>query len=129
MSNDPRTRNEEKQTTPETIAPAKVSLRKFNRMAKRTYRQWLDARRLRTWCIKIPEAISEGEEKEYKFQEQQEAASAEAERWEKKIGAERQQKVQEKYQRLKHEREPQQKKTRTKTSEEEKKYRMMMTTL
>ena len=58
--------------------------------------------------LNIPKAIPKGEEKAYKFQEQQEAAAAEAERWEKKKSEERQQKLQEKYQRLKLDREQQQ---------------------
>ena len=108
MSNDPRMIKKEKKITPVTIAPAKVSLKRFNKKAKCQYRQWLEARKLRTWCIKIPEVISEGGEKEYIFCEQQEAAAAEAERWEKKKSEERQRQLQEKYQRLKQDREQQQ---------------------
>jgi len=68
--------------------------------------------------LKIPEVIPEGGEKEYKFREQQEA---EAECWEKKQSEDRQQKLQDKYQRLKHKNEHQQKTptTRMKTKEEE----------
>jgi len=110
MSNDPRIhhKDKDKKITPITIAPAKVSLKKVIRKEKHRYRQWLHARKIRTWCIKIPEVISEGGEKEYMFCEQQEAEEAEAEYWMKKQSEERQQKLQEKYKRLKYDREQQQ---------------------
>lgn len=80
MSNDPRTIKKEKKTTPVTITPAKTSLRKITRKVECRYRHWLDTQKLQKWCLKIPEVISEGGEKEYMFQEQQEAKEAEAER-------------------------------------------------
>ena len=58
--------------------------------------------------LNIPEAISEGEEKAYKFLEQQEAVVAETERLEEEMCKERQQKLQMNYQRLKHDQEHQQ---------------------
>merc|ERR1712238_335458 len=64
---------------------------------------------MRKHCLKILEVIPEGEEKAYKFEEQQEAAAVEAERWEKEKRVEKQRQLQEKYQRLKHGREQQQK--------------------
>merc|ERR1712238_448962 len=64
---------------------------------------------MRKHCLKILEVIPEGEEKAYKFEEQQEAAAVEAERWEKEKRVEKQRQLQEKYQRLKHDREQQQK--------------------
>ena len=67
MSNDPRTRNPEKQTTPVTIAPVKASLNKINRKVERRYRHWLDIHKLWNQCLKIPEVISKGGEKEYMF--------------------------------------------------------------
>ena len=105
MSNDPRVIMKEKATTPVTIAPAKVSLKKINRRVGRRYRQWLDTQKLRKWCLKILEVIPEGEEKTYKFQEQQEEEAAEVERWEKEQSEERQRQLQEKYRRLKQDRE------------------------
>ena len=79
MSNDPRGMKKEKSTTPVTIAPAKTSLKKINREVKMRYRHWLSTQKLRKWLQKIPEVISEGDEKDYMFQEQQEVQEAEAE--------------------------------------------------
>ena len=58
-------------------------------MARR-YREWVSLQKVRKHCLKILEVIPEGEEKAYKFQEQQEVAAAEAERWEKEMSEERQ---------------------------------------
>ena len=102
MNNDPRFRNNAKRQTPVTIAPAKASLSNINRTIARRYREWESLQKVRKHCLKILEVIPEGEEKAYKFKEQQKAAAVEAERWEKEKSVERQQQVQEKYQRLKH---------------------------
>ena len=107
MSNDLRVIKKTKTTTPVTIATEKASLEKINRRVGRRYSQWLDTRKLRKWCLKILEVILEGEEKAYKFQKQQEEEAAEVERWEKEQSEERQRKLQEKYQRLKQDREQQ----------------------
>ena len=91
MSNDPRMIKKKKKTTPVTIAPAKASLKKINRKIRIIYRKWLDTRKFRKQCLKIMEVIPKREEKAYKFQEQQEeAAAAEVERWEKEKSEERQ---------------------------------------
>ena len=90
MSNDPRVIKKKKKTTPVTIAPAKASLEKINRRVGRRYSQWLDTRKLRKWCLKILEVIPEGEEKAYKFQEQQQEEAAEVERCKKEQSEERQ---------------------------------------
>ena len=108
MSKDPRMIKKEKKATPVIIAPAKPSLRKINRTVESRYKHWVRVQNTRKYCLKILEVIPEGEEKAYKFQEQQEEAAAEVERWEQKKIEERQQKLQEKYQRLKLDREQQQ---------------------
>ena len=41
MSNEPQTRNTEKQTTPVTIALIKTSFNKINKKVESRYRQWL----------------------------------------------------------------------------------------
>ena len=46
MSNDPRTINKEKKTTPVTTAPKKACLRKITRKVERRYRHWLDTQKL-----------------------------------------------------------------------------------
>jgi len=107
----------EKEPTPVTIAPAKVSLERINRRAKGRHKKWLRTKNTRKYCLKILEVIPEGEQKAYKFKEQQEAAVVEVERWTKDKSVERQQQLQEKYQQLKHDREQQKK--RKKTTEEE----------
>ena len=99
----------EKEPTPVTIAPAKVSLERINRRAKGRHNKWLRTKNTRKYCLKILKVIPEREEEAYKFEEQQEAAAVEAERWEKEKRVERQRQLQEKYQRLKHDREQQQK--------------------
>jgi len=103
MSKYPRMIKKEKEPTPVTIAPAKTSLKIINSKVRRKYRHWLRIRNMQKYCLKILEVIPEGEEKAYKFQEQQEAATTEAERWEKKKSEERQQKLPAKCQRLIHE--------------------------
>jgi len=117
MSKYPRMIKKEKEPTPVTIAPAKTSLKIINSKVRRKYRHWLRIRNMQKYCLKILEVIPEGEQKAYKFKEQQEAAVVEVERWTKDKSVERQQQLQEKYQQLKHDREQQKK--RKKTTEEE----------
>ena len=62
---------------------------------------------MQKYCLKKLEVIPKGEEKAYKFQEQQEEEATEVESWEKKQSEERQRQLQEKYQQLKHDREQQ----------------------
>ena len=107
-SKDPRMIKKEKKITPVTIAPAKVSLKIINRRVRRKYRKWSRVQNTRKYCLKILEVIPKGEEKAYKFQEQQQEEAAEVECWEKEQSEERQRKLQEKYQRLKQDREQQQ---------------------
>ena len=72
------------------------------------YKSWLSDRKFRKHYLKRLEVIPEGDEKDYRFCEQQEARVAEVERWEKEKSEEKQRQLQEKYQRLKQEREQQQ---------------------
>eukprot|EP00751_Fragilariopsis_kerguelensis_P030879 CAMPEP_0170924084 /NCGR_PEP_ID=MMETSP0735-20130129/11454_1 /TAXON_ID=186038 /ORGANISM="Fragilariopsis kerguelensis, Strain L26-C5" /LENGTH=130 /DNA_ID=CAMNT_0011323859 /DNA_START=262 /DNA_END=652 /DNA_ORIENTATION=+ len=102
MSKYPRMIKKEKEPTPVTIAPAKTSLKIINSKVRRKYRHWLRIRNMQKYCLKILEVIPEGEQKAYKFKEQQEAAVVEVERWTKDKSVERQQQLQEKYQQLKH---------------------------
>ena len=97
---DPLSGKNKKRRIPLTIA-AKVSSRKTNRKIHKKYFNWLGIRRFWKQLLNIPEAIPKGEEKAYKFKEQQEVAAAEAERCEKKKREERQRQLQAKYQRLK----------------------------
>mmetsp|Transcript_22277 Transcript_22277/g.23851 ORF Transcript_22277/g.23851 Transcript_22277/m.23851 type:complete len:113 (-) Transcript_22277:58-396(-) len=76
MSNDPRVIMKEKTTTLVTMAPAKASLKKINRKVGKRYRQWLTIRKLQKWCLKIPEAISEGGEKKKEVEEAEAEADA-----------------------------------------------------
>jgi len=111
MSNDkrPGTIKEENRTSV-TITPAKASSKYINKMMRMRETNWLNERKSQKWCLKILEVIPEGDEKNYRFIEQQEAQAAEVERWEKEQSEERQRKLQEKYQRLKQDREQQQQK-------------------
>ena len=88
----------------------------------------MSLQKLRKYCLKILKVVSEGVEKEYKFQEQQEAEEVEAEYWEKKQSEEQQQKLQKKYQRLKYDQEEQQQRQPklTEINGQRNKYRMMM---
>ena len=100
MVNDPGSGIKKKrktQKTPVTIA-AKASPSRTKKRIQIKYSKWLGIRKFRKQLLNIPEAIPKGEEIEYKFQEQQEA---EVECWERKQREERQQQLQEKYQRLK----------------------------
>ena len=67
MSNDLQTIKTEKKTTPVTIAPSKASLRRINRKVERGHRNWLDIQKFQKYCLKIPEVISEVEEKKFMF--------------------------------------------------------------
>jgi len=99
MVNDPGSgikKNRKTQKTPVTIA-AKASPSRTKKRIQIKYSKWLGIRKFRKQLLNIPEAIPEGEEKAYKFQEQQEAAVAEVERWEKEMSEERQRQLQQKY--------------------------------
>ena len=63
-----------KRRIPVTIAE-KVSLSRTNRKMHKKYINWLGIRKFRKQFLKIPEAIPKGEEKAYKFKEQQAAAA------------------------------------------------------
>ena len=105
MNNDSEMIKKKKKTTPVTIAPAKARLKQINRKVKRRYDHWLNFQNIQKHYLKILEIMPKGEEKAYKFQEQQEATSAEVEHWEEKMCEERQQRLEKKYQQLKQDRE------------------------
>ena len=109
MSNDKRPGTiKEESRTPVTITPAKASSKYIKKMMRMRQTNWLNERKSRKWCLKILEVIPEGDEKNYRFIEQQEAQAAEVERWEKEQSEERQRKLQDKYQLLKHDQQQQQ---------------------
>merc|ERR1712238_312166 len=83
----------EESRTPVTITPAKASVKYNNKRMRIRQTNWVNERNMRKHCLKTLEMIPKGDEKDYRFCEQQEARAVE----EKEKGEEKQRQVQEKY--------------------------------